>query len=727
MFSREEGAALLRAAAGLELSEDAVAALVARTEGWAAGLQLAGLSLQRQPDVAGFLESFSGSHRHVLDYLAEEVLEQQPEPVREFLFETSVLDRLSGPLCDAVTGRADGQQMLEAIEAANLFLAPLDEVRGWWRYHHLFADVLRARSQRRDPERMRQLHRNAGSWHEEHGPVDDAVSHALAAGDPTWAARMIERHADELLLRSEGATLHRWLAALPPESIDSRPRLLLIQTRFVGVDDVDGLLDAAERAFPDTADEPYEPTAGRGVSRLANVPAMIAVGRAFVAFSRGDCEATTAFAAQALAEINEEEWWLDSLAQALVGAAAWLNGQIEDAERAIASSIPRWQAAGVHDQVELWSQYLARSSAPEAASTWQRGPTSRSWTSGAANDGPVLAAASTAHVGLGAVAYQRNELDTAQQHLREGVRLCRQFRNPDSLANGLATLAWIHRAQGDLPAALDAMDEAERVSDPTVVDLLNPVPAQRARLLLSQGDVAAAARWTEQRGLAADDEPSYAHEVAYLLLARVLLAQDQPDQALKLLDRLQAEAVAQDRTGSVIEIQALRALGLAALGDESGAVSTLAEALTLAHPQGYVRVFVDEGRRWAPCSAGSYGPSRSRFPATTSAGSCGRSRTTSKAVPRTSDRPPRSRRALSPRSATASSKCCTCWPPANETRTSPANCTWRSTRSRSTPRTSSTSSAPPTAPRRPPAPASSACCPSRCLVSIGVRALWRIG
>jgi LuxR family transcriptional regulator, maltose regulon positive regulatory protein len=175
------------------------------------------------------------------------------------------------------------------------------------------------------------------------------------------------------------------------------------------------------------------------------------------------------------------------------------------------------------------------------------------------------------------------------------VRLCRQFRNPDSLANGLATLAWIHRARGDLPAALDAIDEAARVSDPTVVDLLNPVPAQRARLLLSLGDVAAAARWTEQRGLAADDEPSYVHEVAYLLLARVLLAQGQPDRALTLLDRLQAEAVAQDRTGSVIEIRAVRALGLAARGDESGAVATVAEALTLAHPEGYIRVFVDEG------------------------------------------------------------------------------------------------------------------------------------
>jgi LuxR family maltose regulon positive regulatory protein len=595
MFTKEEAAALLREAAGLNLRDDAVAALVTRTEGWAAGLQLAAVSLHGQPDVARFVESFSGSHRHVLDYLTEEVLEQQPEPVREFLLETSVLDRLSGPLCDAVTGRADSQQMLETIEGANLFLTPLDEVRGWWRYHHLFADLLRARLQQQDPERMQQLHRSAGLWHEHHGPVDDAVSHALAAGDDLWAARLIEKHADELLLRSEGATLQRWLAALPPGSIETRPRLLITQTRFADMEEVDGLLDAAERAIAPTADEPFEPSAGRGVSRLANVPAMIALGRAFVAFSRGDGDATMAYASRALAVIGEEEWWLDALARALFGAAEWLHGQLAQAERAIASSIPRWQAANVHDQVELWSQYLgqihcARGRLDRAVGTYQQ-----VLDVGGRPDRPALPAASTAHVGLGAVAYQRGDLDTAQQHLTEGLRLCRQFGNPDSLATGLATLAWIRRAEGDLPAALDAMEEAERVSDPTVADLLNPVPAQRARLQLTQGNVAAAARWTEQRGVTPDDEPTYPREAAYLLLARLLLAQDRPDQALKILDRLRAAAIAQDRTGSVIEIQALRALGLAAHGDEDAAVATLAETLTLAHPQGYIRVFVDEG------------------------------------------------------------------------------------------------------------------------------------
>ena len=175
------------------------------------------MSLQDQPDTAGFLASFSGSHRFVLDYLTEEVLDLQPQPVVRFLLETSILDRLSGPLCDGVTGRGGSQPLLEAIERANLFLHPLDEVRGWWRYHQLFADLLRARLQEQQPERVPELHRAAAAWSQAHGLAEDAVRHALAAGDPTWAARLIEGHADELLLRSEGTTLRRWLEALPGE------------------------------------------------------------------------------------------------------------------------------------------------------------------------------------------------------------------------------------------------------------------------------------------------------------------------------------------------------------------------------------------------------------------------------------------------------------------------------------------------------------------------------
>ncbi len=228
-----------------------IKASTSRTEGWAAGLQLAALSLRGQADPAGFVAGFSGSHRHVLDYLAGEVLDQQPEEVRTFLLETSVLERLSGPLCNAVTGRTGGQMMLEQVERANLFLVPLDEVRGWWRYHHLFADLLRSRLQQQQPDRLAELHRNAAAWSAEHGLADDAVRHAVAAGEMTWAARLVEQHVDGLILRSEGATLARWLAALPTELASSRPRLCLAQT-FVAVANGDLAaaeppLDAAER------------------------------------------------------------------------------------------------------------------------------------------------------------------------------------------------------------------------------------------------------------------------------------------------------------------------------------------------------------------------------------------------------------------------------------------------------------------------------------------------
>ena len=231
-FTAEEAAALLRETAGDVLPAAAVVALAARTEGWAAGLQLAALSLQGQADPTGFVAAFSGSHRYILDYLTDEVLDGQTDQVREFLLETSVLERLSGGLCDAVTGRTGGQVMLERVERANLFLVPLDEVRGWWRYHHLFADLLRARLQQQQPGRVAALHRAAAAWCEEHGLADDAVRHALAAGDPAWAARLIERHFDETLPSGERATLERWLAALPAGLIRSRPRLLLAQARL---------------------------------------------------------------------------------------------------------------------------------------------------------------------------------------------------------------------------------------------------------------------------------------------------------------------------------------------------------------------------------------------------------------------------------------------------------------------------------------------------------------
>ncbi len=608
-FTAEEAAVLLREGTGADLPGAAVAALAARTEGWAAGLQLAALSLRGQADPAGFVAAFSGSHRYVLDYLAGEVLDRQPEEVRAFLLQTSVLERLSGGLCDAVTGRAGGQVMLEQVERANLFLVPLDEVRGWWRYHHLFADLLRARLQQQHPDRLAALHRNAAAWSAEHGLAGDAVRHAVAAGEMTWAARLIEQHFDAVyILRSEGATVQRWLAALPAELVQSRPRLLLAQALLAATsgraEAVEPPLDAAERALagaPRAVDEPFEPSAGRAVSMLVNVPALIALHRSYLAQFRGDAEATAAFASQALAELGEGERLLSSTVQGFLAAAEWLRGRLAEAERAFVSSIAGWREAGQPSWTS-WGVYQlgqvqrAQGRLDAAVRTYRQ-----TLDIATVSGPPPAPPAGPAYVGLGEVAYQRDELDAALEQVTEGIALCRQFLYPAPLAAGLVTLAWIRQAQGDPGGALEAMDEAGRAAlGPGVTGLLDPVPPQRARLLLAQGDVAAAASWTRERGLDADDEPGYPREPEYLVLARVLLAQDRPGPALGLLERLHAAAAAQGRAGSIIEIQALQALALAVRGYEDAAVDALAGALTLACPQGYVRVFADEG---APMSA----------------------------------------------------------------------------------------------------------------------------
>ena len=606
-FTASEAAELLRQVAagpGPALPDAAVAALAARTEGWAAGLQLAGLSLRGQEDVAGFVSAFTGSNRYVLDFLAEEVLERQDEELSTFLLETSVLERLSGPLCDAVTGRAGSQALLDQVERAGLFLVPLDEVRGWWRYHHLFADLLRARLEQQ-PGRAEQLHCNAATWYAEHGLADDAIRHAAAAGEMTWAARLIEQHFDELFyLRGEGATVQRWLSALPDDLVRSRPRLLLAQAQLTvatsgGVEAAEPLLDAAERASASAADEPFEPTADQAGSLLANIAAGIALQRSYLAALRGNAERTAAFASQTLAELSEGEQMLSAIAECNLGIAEWLRGRLADAERAFVSGIARWRAASQYT-VAGWGCYhlgqvqRAQGRLDAAARTCQQALDAI-----IAPARSALPTAGPAYVGLGEVAYQRNELDTAFRHASEGIALCRQFADLRALAAGLATLAWIRQASGDPAGAREAIGEARRAG-PGPAGLLNPVPAQHARLLLAQGNLTEAARWTTEGGLSADDEPDYPREGGHLVLARVLLAQGEADRALALLGQLGAAAAAQDRAGSLIEIGALRALALAARGEERAAVEALAGALMAGCPQGYVRVFADEG---APMAA----------------------------------------------------------------------------------------------------------------------------
>jgi LuxR family transcriptional regulator, maltose regulon positive regulatory protein len=601
-FRPEEAAALLRSTVGPELSEAAVVALEGRTEGWAAGLQLAVLSLRGHADPSGFVATFAGSHRFVLDYLTEEVLARQPEPLVSFLLETSVLERLSGPLCEAVTGRADSQEVLEAIERANLFLVALDEVRGWWRYHHLFADLLRARLQQERPDRLRALHRAAAAWYQEHGLADEAVRHALAAGEAEWAVRLVEERLQARFQRSEGVTVNRWLEALPAEAVSSRPRLLVARAvwTIVGgrVEEVEPLLQAAERAMAMLAGEPSEPPAARTPSGLANVTAMIPLLRAELARERGDAEHTIQFARQGLALAAADDRYLRYLGHWHLAAGTLLQGRVEDAEVALTELAADPWAAESDRYFAVRARYtLARAQRAQGRLGAALRSCHQALELAAEPAGrPPLPAAGVAHVGLAEVLHERGELDAALQHASEGVGLCRQLAYPLPLVAGLAALARIRQAQGDRPGALEAIGEAEQVQvSSAVVGLFNPVPALWARLAMAHGEVGEAAHWVKQRGLRPDDRPSYPREDEYLVLARVLLADQASDRALALLERLHDLAVAQGRTGSVIEVRALQALAMDAVGDQAGALAFLAEALALAAPEGYLRVFVDEG------------------------------------------------------------------------------------------------------------------------------------
>ena len=503
--SDEAGELLRRAGAGTStpLPDTTVTALATRTEGWAAGLQLAALSLRGRSDVAGFVDAFTGSHRYILDYLAEEVLERQTPELRRFLLETSLLDRLSGPLCDAVTGRGDSQARLEQVERAGLFLVPLDDVRGWWRYHHLFSDLLRARLGQH-PGEANDLHQRAAAWYEDRGLADDAIHHAVAGGETTWAARLIEQNFDTLYnLRGEGATIRRWLDLLPDDLVQHRPRLLLAEAQMAAmvgeVDQMEPRIAAAEHLDLADEGEQFEPTSGPAGSLLVNVPALIALQRSYIAQLRGDADTTAALASRALAQLHDGEWMLHSAIQGFLAVAEWLRGRLAAAERAFASSISGWDAVG-QLTTWVWGQYsvaaLQRAQGRLDASDRTCRDALQSLDS---TEEIPQSASGPALVGLAQSAYQRDQVDEALRQVTEGISLCRQWVYNPPLAAGLATLAWIRQATGDPAGAADAMNQATRLS-PGPAGVLNPVPAQQARLWLAQGDLESALRWTTRAG-----------------------------------------------------------------------------------------------------------------------------------------------------------------------------------------------------------------------------------
>jgi LuxR family maltose regulon positive regulatory protein len=611
-FTPDEAAAYLNESMGLELAARDVAALEGRTEGWIAALQLAALSIQGRDDIAGFIAGFAGDDRYIVDYLVEEVLHRQPQRVRSFLLETSILARMTGPLCDAVTGQDGGKATLEALDRGNLFLVALDDRRRWYRYHQLFADVLRARLIDEQPELAPELHRRACEWYEENGERSEAIRHALAAGDLERAADLVELAFPAMRQGRQEAALLVWLRALPDEVVRSRPVLsvgyawALVASGDFG--EAEGHLEDAERWLGEAADLPDGPKAmsARVVvvdqEEFRSLPATIAIYRAVLSQFRGDVPATVRHAQRALDLSREDDDLRRGGAAALLGLASWANGDLETAHRIYAEGMARVQRAGnlsdaVGAAIALADIRIAQGRLRDAMRTYERalrlatGPAS-----------PPLRATADLHVGISDILREQGDLQAAGQHLQTSNELGEHNGFPQNRYRWYVVTTRIREGDGDLDGALDSLHEAERLYVPDFNPDVRPLSALKARLWVRSGRLVDAIGWARERGLSADDDLNYLREFEHITLARVLLVQsmrDRPDsswrEAMELLGRLLRAAEEGRRTGSVIEILVLQALAHQMNGDIAAALAPLERALALSEPEGYVRTFVDEG------------------------------------------------------------------------------------------------------------------------------------
>ena len=610
-FTPEEASAYLNEMMGLELTTQDVATLEGRTEGWIAALQLAALSMQGRDDVTGFISSFAGDDRYIVDYLVGEVLQRQPGHVRSFLLETSILSRLNGALCDAVTGQDGGTAMLEALDRANLFLVPLDDRRHWYRYHHLFGDMLRARLLDEQPKLVHELHRRASEWYEAEGERSEAIRHAMAGEDFERAADLVELAMPAMQHGRQEATLRRWLEALPEELFQVRPVLcagyagaLMATGEMEGVE---ARLRDAERWLKPTSEGAGPPSTSMVVvdeARFRSLPASMAMYRAGLARLHGDVPGTMTHAHRALDLAGAEDHLERGGAASLLGLAYWTKGDLDAAYRWYGEGMASLERGGYHADliagaVTLADIRIAQGRSREAMTIYERGLQRAKE--------QALRGAADMHVGMSALFRERNDLEAATRHLMASRELGDHAGFSQNPHRWRVAMARVREAEGDLVAAVDLLDEAERVYNGDFSPNVRPISALKARVRLAQGDIGQALAWAQERGLSADDDLAYVREFEHITLVRVLIARhvaegqgSSLEEASRLLERLLAAAEDGQRKGSVIEILVLRALAGQARGDVAAALAALEQALALAEPEGYVRTFLDEG---APMAA----------------------------------------------------------------------------------------------------------------------------
>jgi LuxR family maltose regulon positive regulatory protein len=598
-FSPGEVEAFLTEVMGLSLTTGQIAALERRTEGWATGLQLAALSLRGCDDVPAFVKGFTGSHRYILDYLGGEVLQRQSDGVRSFLLRTAILDRLTAPLCDAVIERANldleldsSQAILEYLEGNNLFVVPLDDERRWYRYHHLFADLLRQRLRRERRDLVPELHRRASEWYERNGLIPEAVSHALTSGNVARAADLIEWTAWTTLIRGEIRTLRGWLDRLPDELARSRPQLGVLYAWALALS---GELESIEPFF-ESVD-------------VQIVSGEVAAVRAYVASLRDELPRATDLAHQVFEYLPERKWFSRGIAAVILGMAPLSSGDPAAAVQALTEAVRLSQAAGpaylaVIATTMLGEALQMQGRLHEAAEIQRQALQLASQT----DDGPAPSAG-MAYVGLSRLLYEWDDLDGAMRQAEKGIELSKAGGLVEAIPVGCFILSQVHLARGNLDQAAQLIQETEQVAQRYKNDyVMARVAALRMRLSMAHRGRVPAAHLRESLLPDADCRTSYLRELTHLARVRELMVGAQaalPNRkgslrnALELLQRMREAAMAAGRIANTIEILVLQALAFQMEGDADQALSALEQALSLAELEGYVRTFVDEGEPMA--------------------------------------------------------------------------------------------------------------------------------
>jgi LuxR family maltose regulon positive regulatory protein len=598
-FSLDEATTFFNEVLRLDLSNDNVAALHARTEGWITSLKMAAISMQGREDIPTFISTFSGTHRYIMDYLTEEVLRCQEASVQSFLLQTSILNRLSGPLCNAVTGQ-DGQKRLEQLEFANLFLIPLDDDRRWYRYHRLFAELLRSQLERTQPDLVSTLHKRASQWFEREGLADEAIHHALAAEDFEQAAYLIDALSPIMIAReSKFTVLGEWLVKMPSEVILSRPSLCLglaIMNLSSGkFDTVEPLLQTAESLL----DEVEEQQTLKMTSWHAGMRGIMMGLRATLASIRGDISYTIELCQKSLKYLPEDILTGRPWIMFMLGRSYYMQGQLATASQHLDGAYTLSQ--------EMNSSFVALSSLHILADIeFERGHLRRAeeinreairlgilW-----GGGEPLPATANSYLSLAQILYQRNEIEEAVYYVSRGIELCHWIPETMVALSVRHGLPLFNDFQGKAGTISQVVNQLEKIaiaaSSANIADILK---AWLARLSLMRGDLSAADRWaaSQKIGVNLKDLPELWLEYAYLTIVRLHIAHSDIDGLPEILERLLQKAEAEERTGSVIEISILQAIALYAQSNIQKALNALEHALVLAEPEGYVRVFIDEG------------------------------------------------------------------------------------------------------------------------------------